>query len=208
VNIPWQSAKPVAAAECAAARAWFGLRPDQQVALYAGNLDAYQGLEAVSEAMAKLVRARPELVWLIATQSPSREFSRRLERAGLKGHIRFASLADECDRRRAHAASDLALVPRAAAGGIPIKLLEALVRGLPVVANRTACAGLALPPDAVALVEESGGWDVAIDHVLRGMGPAPERGRAFIAQAHDGTRFVSDLIAHAQRWQLLSTAGA
>jgi glycosyltransferase involved in cell wall biosynthesis len=68
----------------------------------------------------------------------------------------FAPLASEHDRAVAHAAADVALVPRLASGGLPIKLLEALARDVPVVANRRALAGLPLTPraDLLAVVPD------------------------------------------------------
>ncbi len=100
--------------------------------LYAGNLDAYQGLDDVLRPLANLVRRHPRLTLLLATQSPARAFVRRADAAGLAGHVVRAQLANECDRRLVHAASDLAPIPRGAPGGLPIKLLDALARGVPV----------------------------------------------------------------------------
>jgi glycosyltransferase involved in cell wall biosynthesis len=202
IQLPWQVAEPADHRERSSARECLELSSKQPVALYAGNLDAYQGLEALLPSLNRLVRYRPTLTWLIATESPTRGFARKLAALGLDKHVKFTALADERARRRVHAAADVALVPRGAAGGIPIKLLDALARGLPVVTSRTACAGMALPDEAVTVVEDFGGWDVAIDHVLDGV-TSTEPGRAFIATRHAGSRFVSDLIAHARNWQLL-----
>jgi glycosyltransferase involved in cell wall biosynthesis len=60
---------------------------------------------------------------------------------------RCVALASEADRRRAHAAADLVVVPRASSAGLPVKLLDALARGVPAVAAHKAAGGLLL--DAV-----------------------------------------------------------
>jgi glycosyltransferase involved in cell wall biosynthesis len=203
INLPWPNAAPASHEERLAARKVLGLAMEQPVVLYAGNLDAYQGLDAVLPAMLRLMHRRPGLTWLIATESPTAPLADKLAALGLDEQVKFTSLANETTRRRVHAAADLALVPRGAAGGIPIKLLDALARGVPVVTSRIARAGLALPPEAVTLVEDFDDWHVAIDHALKRTSPACEDGRAFIAKEHGSTRFVSDLIAHAGRWQLL-----
>ena len=173
--------------------------------LYAGNLDAYQGLDPLFDAMSTLAAARPELAWLVATESSPHDFSAKLAAAGWRGRVLFSALANEADRRTAHAAADLALVPRGAPGGVPVKLLDALARGLPVVTTRTACAGLAAAfrcGDA-----RRGLRALGCSHRSRARGArcrTLHRGREFIAQAHGEERFVSDLIAHAERWNLLS----
>lgn len=103
------------------------------VVLYAGNLDAYQGLDVVYE-------ATRGLTLLVATESTD----------PLPPHAQRWPLANEADRRRAHAAADVVVVPRKAPGGLPIKLLDALSRDVPVVAQRRALAGL--NPDGVLTV--------------------------------------------------------
>lgn len=203
VGIPWFPVDPITEAERRSARAHFGLTSEQRVILYAGNLDAYQGLDGPVAAMAALAARRPELVWLVATGSPVHEFSRKLAVRGLGSRALFTSLGDESERRRVHAAADLVLVPRGAPGGVPVKLLDALARGVPVVTTNTACAGLPLPRGVVALVEDAGGWEAAIERVFAGDVPDLLRGREVIETAHAGRRFVSDLIAHATREGLL-----
>jgi glycosyltransferase involved in cell wall biosynthesis len=135
--LPWSIPAEITAEERRAARTFFALE-GRRVALYAGNLDRYQGLESVVAALART----PDLHWLIATESPIRAFARALH--PFFGRVRFARLHDERARRRAYAACDFALVPRAVPGGIPIKLFDALARGVPVVSARTALAGYPL----------------------------------------------------------------
>ncbi len=204
IAVPWALAEPATAPERAAAQRALGLSGPGPVLLYAGNLDAYQGLQSMLPDLACLARARPTLTWLIATESESAAFSRELATFGLLRQVRFTRLADEAARRRVHAASDLALVPRGAAGGLPIKLLDALARGIPVVTSRMALAGLPIPAPAVTIVDEHGSWELAIRHQLRRADSAHEHGRAFLAEAHRASRFVSDMIAHAGRWRLFS----
>jgi glycosyltransferase involved in cell wall biosynthesis len=179
IPIPWSIAAPITPEERGAARAHFGFR-NQRVALYAGNLDRYQGIEA-------LLRLKAQL--LIATESPIRGFSRP--------NVRFAPLANETDRRRAYAAADVALVPRAVPGGIPIKLFDALARGVPVVAAKRALAGYPLEPFCTIVAAESRGrsarelandWGRAIETAQ------PQRdARPYLREAHDPVRFAKAL---------------
>jgi glycosyltransferase involved in cell wall biosynthesis len=207
ISIPWQLTAPATATERSAARHRLELSPERRVVLYAGNLDAYQGLEPLIESVARLAKVKPELTWLIATMSPTQAFAQRLAAAGLRERVLFQAPTNEDERRMVYAAAELALVPRAAPGGLPVKLLDALSRNIPVVTTRTALAGHALPSNAVTLVEDCGGWDVAIDRVLTGHAPEPHIGGEFMVRGHGAERFVSDLIAHAARMDLLRVPG-
>ncbi|MCU0676605.1 MAG: glycosyltransferase, partial [Myxococcota bacterium] len=122
---PWSPLDPPRSDERIPARASLELPLDAKVVLYAGNLDGYQGWEEAAEAA-----RRASATFLVATESDPTPLERF-------PHVRIR-LADERDRRRAYAACDLAIVPRRAPGGLPIKLLDALARDVPVVAGPRA----------------------------------------------------------------------
>ncbi|MBK6575142.1 MAG: glycosyltransferase family 4 protein [Sandaracinaceae bacterium] len=128
-----------------AARMRVGLPQGAPIALYAGNLDAYQGIELL---LGALERAPAEWYLLVATASAPAPLRALAAAHGVAGRVVFAPLGTEHDRAVAHAAADVALVPRLASGGLPIKLLEALARGVPAVANQRALAGLPLADEA------------------------------------------------------------
>ena len=93
---------------------------------YAGNLDAYQGVHDVCSAMKVLNKSHPDSTLLIATQSPLTD----LDLADRLGCL-TTKLQTESDRRRVHAACDAIVVPRRIPGGIPVKMLDAMSRGVP-----------------------------------------------------------------------------
>ena len=195
--VPWPLATPITPQESLAARAALGLSPEHEVALYAGNLDAYQGLAALLPGLLLLARQRPGLRWLIATESDPSELARALTRHGLSERSTFAPLADEAARRRVHAAADCALVPRQSAGGVPVKLLDALARGLPTVAAVTALAGYPLAEYCTCVDEQTPErWATAIAAVLDDRPQAQARAasaRAYIAGDHSAERFAKAL---------------
>ncbi len=191
--IPWAVPVEIAPRERGAARARWGLAPAAPVLLYAGNLDAYQGFEDVVDALAHLAARRPDARLLVATASDPAPLARAARRREVAHRVVVAPLADEDDRRRAHAAADVALVPRRAPGGLPVKLLDALARGVPVVASRRAAAGLALGRAAL-LAADDDPRSLAIAAELA-LAPATaeelaREGRAYVARDHAPARFV------------------
>jgi glycosyltransferase involved in cell wall biosynthesis len=193
--LPWQVPPPSDALERARARESFALTAEQPVLLYAGNLDAYQGLDALLPALRSVFDVKGDACLLIASAHPPDDLELLLREHRLLERTRFVPLANECDRRRAHAAASLALVPRRAAGGIPIKLLDAFARGVPVVAARLALAGH--PYDALCeVVEPERPWDEAILQLLASPRIACDRAvraRARVESGHDAARFVAAL---------------
>ncbi len=140
--VPWPPSAVTHRATREEARLALGLAPKAHVCLYAGNLDRYQGWESLIEATSLLRRDDRNARLLIATASDPAPARQQAERVGISDAVRFASLDSERARMLAHAASDLAWVPRRTEGGLPIKMLDAFARELPVVAMERATAGL------------------------------------------------------------------
>ena len=138
--IPWSTQG--AAPSLAEARRALGLPVDAKVCLYAGNLDRYQGWEELLPALARLRRAEPAARLLIATESDPTPARAEASRAGVADALSVCGLSGERARVLAHAAADLAWVPRRSEGGLPVKMLDAMARGVPIVAVERAAAGL------------------------------------------------------------------
>ena len=143
------------------------------VLLYAGNLDGYQGLEVLFE-------ATRDHTLIVATESEGR----------LPEHAIRWRLRNEEDRRRAHAAADLVVVPRRSPGGLPIKLLDALARGVPAVAQRRALAGL--QPEGVRVVEDDDVRALQVG-IQRALANPPRGGRRWIARHASESEFPARL---------------
>lgn len=173
----------------ATVRREFGFSENEQVLLYAGNLDRYQGVETLLDAAQLVAGAR----LLVATESSTDWLEREARRRGLT--VTVAPLATESDRSRAHAAADVSVVPRALPGGVPVKLLDALSRGVPVVASRRATGGLALDEVAVVVADDDAeALAVGIRMLLaapRARASLAAAGRAYVAREHSADRFVA-----------------
>jgi glycosyltransferase involved in cell wall biosynthesis len=191
LSVPWSVPAPITEAERVAARLQLRFAPDERVLLYAGNLDAYQGLSQLAQSVRAL--GREGWRWLIATES---------DRAGCAAlrdprlPLRFATLASERDRRLVHAAADVVAVPRANPGGVPIKLLDALARGTRVVTTPRAAAGLRLVGAGVLIAEDDDPLAFAqacttqLGHCAT---HAARAARAYIAAEHSAAGFVAQL---------------
>jgi glycosyltransferase involved in cell wall biosynthesis len=201
VPVPWTVPEPIRPTERAASRLGLGIGQREKIALYAGNLDAYQGVTLIPRALASLGRSGVPVSLLLATQSDTRGFSRSCELLGVPLH--YVALGDERVRRQVHAAADVAIVPRLAPGGLPIKLLDALARGVPSAVMPRACAGLAL--DGI-VGRAQGDSPAELASAIQQLLAAGERrsgliaaGRAYVAREHSQARFLSALDQVLQR---------
>lgn len=193
VPTPWPLAPQVRAQERRRAREALRLSVDAEVMLYAGNLDAYQGWPMCLEALARAGTGRRRL--LVATASDPRPLQSEARRAGVGDRVHRMPLRHESDRRLAHAAADVALVPRRASGGLPIKLLEALSRGVPAVVMRGAAAGLPLHEAAWLCGDTPDAFAAAVEEAFRAPQASRMRGvqgRRYIASRHSDACFLTE----------------
>lgn len=121
---------PVIEADPRRAREAFDLSGEEIV--YTGNLDAYQELDRLIEAAARF-----DLPVLIATGDDPTELVQRGRARGAH-RLRALRTRDFADHRDLLAAARLSVVPRARCAGVPVKLLNALAVGTPVVVIRGA----------------------------------------------------------------------
>ncbi|MCA9603366.1 MAG: glycosyltransferase, partial [Myxococcales bacterium] len=190
--VPWAVTAPEV--ERRDARRALGIGENDEVVLYAGNLDAYQGWEVPNDAVAELARARPRLRFLVATESDAAPLFRRAEAHGVCARLRRTLLTPDAARLRAMAAADVVAVPRRAPGGLPIKLLDALAAGVPVVAERRAAAGFELG-DAAHFVSNDDPRAFARGLAAVLVAPAArtalaERGRAYVRDHHSDAAYL------------------
>jgi glycosyltransferase involved in cell wall biosynthesis len=194
---PWPVPEAVKGAERAEHRRVLGYQPDDAVLLYAGNLDRYQGWETVLDTARILSADRARLRVHFATESDPGPLWSRAGEAGVADRLQVTGLNGEAARRRAHAVADVAVVPRRAAGGLPVKLLEALARGVPTVAAPLAAAGLSL--DGAALIAAGLEAEAMADRIRSVLNDRRLRerlsraGPAYVSSQHSTERFVNEL---------------
>jgi glycosyltransferase involved in cell wall biosynthesis len=177
------------------ARTVLDLPADAQVCLYAGNLDRYQGWEYLIEALVFLLETHSRACLLVATESDPTPVRREAQRLGITDSVELCRIDGERARQLAHAASDLTWVPRRTEGGLPIKMLDAFARGLPVVAMERATAGLparqacvTVPDDDAHALAAGARRVLENDHTAIAIG---KQGRRYLATHHSVESFAA-----------------
>jgi glycosyltransferase involved in cell wall biosynthesis len=144
------------------------------VLLYAGNLDGYQNLDLLLRSFALVRAVRPQAILLVVTHAEGWRYRRRARRLRHAG-IRVVRVRSFPEARRLIAGADVALCPRTEATGFPIKLLNYMAAGTPVV----ACAGSAklIEHGRTGLVVPNGDTQAFAAAALRLLDDADERRR-------------------------------
>jgi glycosyltransferase involved in cell wall biosynthesis len=182
-----------------ACRRALGIGAEQAVVLYAGNLDAYQGVKALPQVLVELKALGLDAMLLVATESDPQHLLTWVQQAGLADRMRVVGLSGEAQRARLHASADVVLVPRRSAGGLPIKLLDAMARGVPVVASPAAVAGYSLE-NACLIADESEPRALArgvatLLHQPQRRSLLIEAGHRYLRQTHSAAIYLADMEA-------------
>ncbi len=171
---------------------------DEPILVLSGNLGYFPTREGAlwlaREVWPRVLRACPEARWWLAGSRVPPSL-RRLER--LPGVEVLADPQDLSDLRRRAA---VAVAPMRAGSGTPIKVLEAMADGLPVVATPEAAAGLdGLAGGELTVAGDPEAFAAALTRLLT----SPEAAREQAASAHRWLRGRHDLSRVAERFEHL-----
>ncbi len=104
-----------------------GLDPEEFVVGYCGNVDAYQNLPLLLDAVGQAVRETGGGIrLLVASHAVPEAFRRLVAGAGLGDAVRVLEVGGHVEARRALAVSDVAALPRRLGSGYPVKLLNSM----------------------------------------------------------------------------------
>lgn len=120
--------------------------------LYAGNPDAYQNLGLLWKSLRHVRQHEPSVRVVVATPGDPASFLPELREAGVADHVRLWRHRDLDELAALHAIAAVGVCPRTLWTGAPIKILNYLAAGLPVVACRSGARHV-LRPGAGVLVE-------------------------------------------------------
>lgn len=191
--IPWPLAEPVAHPRREEARKRFGFDAQSKVLLYAGNLDSYQGWDILVPCLRILRASRNHVHLLVATESANAEIARHAVQQNVSEYLHVTHLQGETQRQAVMASADVFLVPRCLSAGLPVKLLDALSRGVPTVCAQVATGGLELTAEVHIAKQTPEAFAAAAAEVLDDVAAAQAiaaRGRAYIATQHSQAVFL------------------
>jgi glycosyltransferase involved in cell wall biosynthesis len=163
-----------------------GVEPGR-FALYTGNLDAYQGIDRLAAAAGRLRAGGVPVV--VATHEPPPP-------GAPVGGLRVIELDGVGDMRALVHAAGVLVLPRRAPGGFPMKLLNYLESGRPVVAHGAGAPGLRDGQEALILPDSasSDDWAAAVLGLLDDRDRAAgigARGRRHLEHVHDWSKIAS-----------------
>lgn len=122
--------------------------PEDPFFLYTGNCDNYQNLELLLEAMDIMGNTLPHKLLLCTSSRPPLSWRKnpKIIYQPMRGNSQLTALLDK---------ATALVVPRKAAFGFPIKVIQALRAGLPVIGLRNSLSQLLLEHEALMVEDNS-----------------------------------------------------
>ena len=138
-------------------RTALGFNASTPVVVYTGTFEAYQGLDLLFNAAALVVKARPDVRFVLAGGRPEQIAQARVEAGarGLAHHVIFAGQRAPDEIPEYLAAADLLVSPRSQGTNTPLKIYQYLRSGRPIVATRLLTHTQVLDDDVAVLTEAS-----------------------------------------------------
>ena len=195
-------------------RAQLGIGVHNRVILYTGNFAGYQGVSLLIDAMPRILSSVPQAVLVLVGAEPDTERSVREQLARLLPADRYRMIPRQPREVVASylALADVLVSPRnAAASNLPLKILEYLAAGKPIVATAIHAHHAVLTKELAVLVEPT---PEALAPAVAGVLQDPEAARTLEAAARryaerhlrwfGFAQFVGELhdaaqVAHARR---------
>ncbi len=116
--------------------------------VYAGNLAGYQGIDTLLEGFTQVAKAKPGARLVLLTDSSFERFAPLAERLGIQDRIDIEQAPPPQALGRRLANASLLVNPRAECPGYPLKLLNYMAAGRPIVSFRDSARGLTQDQDA------------------------------------------------------------
>jgi len=152
-NAPGSAEDRATPEQAAAVRALHGLAPGAPVVLYTGTFEAYQGLDLLFAAMARVIADRPDARLLLAGGKPDQVAKARAQAAaaGIGEAAVFAGERPASEIPAYLLACDALVSPRSRGRNTPLKIYQYLRSGKPIVATRLMTHTQVLSDDTAIL---------------------------------------------------------
>jgi len=161
--------------EACALRRRLGLGPRQPVVLYSGTFEEYQGLDELVAAIPAVLAEFPDAVFVLVGAEPGTGPAANGTAAALlaSGALRVIGRQPRPAMAPYHAMADVLVSPRSYGGNLPLKVLDYLAAGRPIVATDLPTHRTVLNEERAVLVRpEAGAIAEGIIKVLRDPGRA------------------------------------
>ena len=186
-------------AETAVVRAKYAVDANNLLIGYVGSFAAYQGIDLLFGAIPTVCKAEPRARFVIVGGSPVEIANRRdqLAKAGCLDSVVFAGFIDPDELPTHLAALDILLSPRVSGMNTPLKLLDYLKAGAPIVATDCPANRLILDATTAQLTKldpesfAAGILKLCGDPDLRAK--LTEGGKAILADRHNFAFFKNAL---------------
>ena len=194
---------------------------DERSLLYAGTWSAWQGVQTAIEALALYRRDRPATLTIVGDGRPRqaralREFAAAL---GVESHVRLVPGVGQRALARFHHAADTVLAPLLAndrnltQGCCPLKVLEAMASGTPLVASNLPVVASLARHEIEALLVAPGSAKAIKDALLRldespGLASQLSRAARQRVEAEFGWQRAQSQLLEAYRRMFASEPGA
>jgi glycosyltransferase involved in cell wall biosynthesis len=154
-NAPGSGDLPVAGASPSLRAAW-GIAPDVPVVLYTGTFEAYQGLDLLYAAAARVRATRPDVRFLVVGGQPDQVEAARIQAksAGADGVVVFTGQRPSEEIPQFLDAATVLASPRSRGTNTPLKIYQYLRAGRPIIATRLLTHTQVLD-DSVAVLTEA-----------------------------------------------------
>jgi glycosyltransferase involved in cell wall biosynthesis len=179
-NAPGSAEQGASAADAAAVRRRHGLESATPLVLYKGTFEVYQGLDLLFEAMAHVVRERPEARLLLAGGKPEQveRARRQIRDAGIAAETILAGERPAAEIPAYLLAADVVVSPRSRGTNTPLKIYQYLRSGKPIVATRLLTHTQILDDTSAVLAEPTAAaFGDGILNVLQNPARGAELGR-------------------------------
>ena len=154
-NAPGSGDLPVAGAS-PSLRATWGIAPDVPVVLYTGTFEAYQGLDLLYAAAARVRATRPDVRFLVVGGQPDQVEAAKIQAKalGADGVVVFTGQRPSEEIPQFLDAATVLASPRSRGTNTPLKIYQYLRAGRPIIATRLLTHTQVLD-DSVAVLTEA-----------------------------------------------------
>jgi glycosyltransferase involved in cell wall biosynthesis len=172
----------VAGGSGARVRAELGLTASTPIVLYTGTFEAYQGLDLLYAAFARVLRERPDARLVMVGGTPSQVDAARVQAraAGLETGVLFVGQRPADEIPSYLDAANVLVSPRSTGTNTPLKIYQYLRCGRPIVATRLLTHTQVLDDDVAVLAEPTAS---GFSHGMLALLADPARGAAIGARA-------------------------